>query len=242
MTEPLTFEEHLYLAENTTNLQEKINLLTSSLSVWTVNNGIEKLSEVYYKIGLTAFQKGWYEDSQESLWRALEQNTENQESRDLIQVIKNIFDLYQKAMEHEVNHYFLKAKETYFQILDLNSGDFNAYYNLGNNAIARYENDEAIEHYSKCIEMQDDFETVYYNRAWLYEKMKNIDAAIQDYIHVTNLNPENVKAWFNLGHIYFELGETIKALHCYQRAAELGEDEAILIINEINNTQLGKNQ
>ncbi|WP_455383172.1 tetratricopeptide repeat protein, partial [Salinispira pacifica] len=65
------------------------------------------------------------------------------------------------------------------------------YYDLGNNYLAKKENDKAEEMYSKAIDINSSFASPYLNRANVRVQAKKYDAAIDDYVTYLGLKPND---------------------------------------------------
>ena len=76
-----------------------------------------------------------------------------------------------------------------------------SYYELG-----QYQ--QAIEDYTKAIELPDEriYKTLWYNsRGETYRYKRYFDSAIKDYEQSILLDPENPYAYYNLGIVYYSL-------------------------------------
>ena len=87
---------------------------------------------------------------------------------------------------------------------------------------------QAIEYYHKIISIDPAFEEIIYELADLYEKQKDIDAALSVYDYLDNeaINGGKEDMYRHKGTLYYNRKEFNKALDCYQRANELSTDHS----------------
>ena len=84
-----------------------------------------------------------------------------------------------------------------------------------------YEADPTDTEAVKCLNVLSD---VFYKRANGYLDRGNLHQALLDYEKSVSLNSGNTEAWYNLGGIYFNLHDTLKANFAWQRVKELEPD------------------
>jgi len=86
---------------------------------------------------------------------------------------------------------------------------------------------QAIECYRKIIAIDPGSSEVIYDLAALYEKQKDIDAALSVYDYLDNeaINCGKEDMYRCKGTLYYNRKEWNKALDCYQRAYELSTDD-----------------
>ncbi len=53
-------------------------------------------------------------------------------------------------------------------------------------------------------------------------------AAIQAYLNITNLDPKDGRAWYRLGFSYHSLGQHEKAVECYSKSIEIGNNPVVM--------------
>jgi len=102
-----------------------------------------------------------------------------------------------------------------------NSLEANRYFNLGNEAALRNDLDEAIEYYTKAINIKPKFTESYFNRAKTYLVKGEMDKVLEDYTIVIKLDPKSAEAYSLLGEVYYFRGEYDKAIDYYSRALQL---------------------
>lgn len=72
--------------------------------------------------------------------------------------------------------------------------------------------DEAIEDYSRAIELSPNNTAAYNNRGVAYQKKGKLDLAIKDYNKTIKLDPDDANAYCNRGNVYREKGEFNRAI------------------------------
>ena len=92
--------------------------------------------------------------------------------------------------------------------------------------IERGEQDKAIQHFNKAIELKPDFFGAYNNRGIAYGKKGEFDSAIKDLNKTIELSPNNAEAHNNRGNAYKEKREVDAAIYNYNKAIELKPDSA----------------
>ncbi|PSB04588.1 tetratricopeptide repeat-containing S1 family peptidase [Merismopedia glauca] len=84
---------------------------------------------------------------------------------------------------------------------------------------------EAIENYTKAIEIDPQYTNAYNNRGIAYGNLGNYQQAISDYARAIALNPQDPDAYYNRGNAYDDLGEYQKAISDYDRAITLNPQD-----------------
>ena len=79
---------------------------------------------------------------------------------------------------------------------------------------------EAIELYSRAIELDPDFASAYYNRGREYDTLGQLEKAIADYGRSLELSP-SADAYYNRGLAYRNLSDFAAAIADYDRAIAL---------------------
>lgn len=105
------------------------------------------------------------------------------------------------------------------------------YLREGNRLYDEKKFNQAVEAYTKAIELNPEYATSYNNRGFTYKNLKEFDKALADLNRAIDLNPDYVNAYYNLGNTYKALGDYDKALADYSRAIELNPD----YVNAYNN-------
>lgn len=124
----------------------------------------------------------------------------------------------------------VEAVENEEEDIDL-GGDADSYYNRGNALRDRQEYEQAIEEYTRAIEINPDFVNAYYNRGLTYSDLERYQRAIADYTKAVELNPEYLDAYNNRGILYANLQDYDKAIADYMTVIELDPDYVLVYNN-----------
>jgi len=89
-------------------------------------------------------------------------------------------------------------------MLSLSLGAQNAkkFYKTGEDFIESENFEDAIDQFSKAVDLDPDFEDAYLERAKAHEKLGNLKAAAADYDRLTAIEPKEENYYFNLGRLY----------------------------------------
>ena len=96
--------------------------------------------------------------------------------------------------------------------------------NEGNTHFKSKEFQKAIEKYSKAIELIDDNETFYSNRAACYQSLNQYDEAIRDCNKAIELNNAFVKAYIRLGALFLLKGDKTESKLNYEKVLALDSE------------------
>lgn len=97
---------------------------------------------------------------------------------------------------------------------------------LGNKAIAAKNFDEAIEHFTKAIELTPENHILYSNRSAAYASKKDWEHALQDATKTTELKPDWPKGWSRKGAALFGKGDLVGASEAYEAGLKLDPNNA----------------
>ncbi len=126
--------------------------------------------------------------------------------------IINCFENYDEVLESNYkDRYF--ARSYYKTALTL-------YY------LNRYE--EAIDYYSKAIEINPLYEKAFINKGIILAKLMAFDEALYSFNMALEINDKSEISYFNIGIIYSRLERYEDALYYFNKASELGYDYAYL--------------
>ena len=137
------------------------------------------------------------------------------------------------------NYYLRKLEETYTtkgeeyktifyanEILKLNPNSADGYWYRAY-AMAEIEKySEAIEDYSKAIELGDNDTNTFNNRGFAKENLKDFYGAIFDYDTAIKVDSENSLAYFNRGYAKQSIGDRKGACDDWRKAYSLGYGNA----------------
>ena len=100
--------------------------------------------------------------------------------------------------------------------------------NKGNAYCDQGEFDEAIQEFTKAIELDPEYALAYNNRGVAYDEKGEYDKAIADCNKAIELNPELDEPYFGRGLGYMELGQKEKAISDFEKSIELSENPALI--------------
>ena len=106
---------------------------------------------------------------------------------------------YQNAIRH------------YTKVIELNSGNVEAYYNRGSIHSIRKEFPAAIQDFNKVIELNPEHTEAYYSRGSTYLNIKEPSEAIQDFSKIITLDLGNAEAYYSRGRAYLSMEKWEKA-------------------------------
>ncbi len=86
------------------------------------------------------------------------------------------------------------------------------------------DSDNAIEAFSKAIELDPYYADAYNRRGWEYGMKHQYDRGIEDYNKVISLEPGNAGAYRMRGNYYYNKGQDSRGLADYKKACELNRD------------------
>jgi Flp pilus assembly protein TadD len=104
--------------------------------------------------------------------------------------------------------------------------DATIYYKRGVAFQSLGELDEAIDDYSRALELDPSNALAYNNRGIVWHRKDELENAIADYDRAIELDPEDAVAYNNRGLAWEEAGELDKAIDDYNRAIELDPEDA----------------
>jgi tetratricopeptide (TPR) repeat protein len=105
------------------------------------------------------------------------------------------------------------------------------YRELGDLCFLRNRLKEALEYYSKAIELDPENERAYHNRGDVHYELKMFEEAITDYDKAIELDPRSAVSYKNRGNAYFKLYQFDKAIADYDKAIEIDADYALAYNN-----------
>jgi len=127
---------------------------------------------------------------------------------------------------------FEDAIEDLNRALDLSQGMNNKqlenkiYINRGAAYQKLFQNDAALNDYSKAILLNNDNPDVYLYRGFLYYQSNDHPEALKDFNTVIELDPENPFAYYNRGMIYLKQEKMDEACDDFHNACERGNTNA----------------
>ena len=95
------------------------------------------------------------------------------------------------------------------------------YIRRGNRAYEEGRQQDAVDEYSKAIEIYPKNAVAYNNRGIVYYELGYYEKAIKDYDKAIEVDPNYAAAYTNRGIVFYELGQYEKAINDYDKAIEL---------------------
>ena len=144
---------------------------------------------------------------------------------DAINLLENAVTLMPNeiALKHYLSRFYLEdcrydmALEQLFEILDIDSDNLDAYWDLGNVQYEMGDYDSAIANYETVLEKIDSNAILFYQTALAYEANDNVDKAISNHLKAISCNE-------NFHPSYKKLGILFMARKDMDSAAEYFED------------------
>ncbi|KAL8896264.1 MAG: hypothetical protein Q9192_003183 [Flavoplaca navasiana] len=91
----------------------------------------------------------------------------------------------------------------------------------GNKAFAAKNFDEAIDKFSKAIDIEPENHVLYSNRSGAYASLKNFDKALEDATKTTEIKPDWAKGWGRKGAALHGTGDLVGANDAFEEALKL---------------------
>ena len=107
-------------------------------------------------------------------------------------------------------------------------------FHQGNLQVVLRNIDEAIEDYTRAINLDPNYVEAYKNRGMAYRNKGDYDLAIEDFGKAIQLNPNFAEAYFSRGSIYVKKGDIDHAMEDFSTAIELKPDYAEAYCNRGN--------
>ncbi|MGB3514019.1 MAG: tetratricopeptide repeat protein, partial [Microcoleaceae cyanobacterium] len=113
-----------------------------------------------------------------------------------------------------------EAINTYRQATILNPKFHRLYFYLGNALIHKFQNDKAVDAYLEAIRLKPEHPWFSnYSALWKFlVSQGQLQPVLKLYQNATQLNPNSVLCYLNLGEIFTEMGNIDEAITCYQTA------------------------
>ncbi|MFN4082039.1 MAG: tetratricopeptide repeat protein [Bacteroidia bacterium] len=153
---------------------------------------------------------------------------EHQKSIALLQDLRKS-DKENAYIYHMLGMNYRELKDTaraiyYFQTAtEYDDKDYDSYMYLGNLYAARLQ-PVAFEYFKAAIKIMPRSTEAYFARAVLAQQLKLYKQAIADYRFVIDKEPENYKAYYNVGYINFEIDKLDEALRNFNIATRMNNN------------------
>ena len=112
--------------------------------------------------------------------------------------------------------------------ITIKAQDADAYKKEGNLKFATSKYEEAIELYTKGLELDSENHILYGNRAAACLKMERFDNALSDAQMSVQLEPKWVKGYHRAASAYVALGRLNEAIEQYEKALQINPDDKSL--------------
>jgi len=157
--------------------------------------------------------------------------------------LKDKNDLNLKARNYE--YFFNRAQDKfeladyeesildYNKALELSPTEICLVYSMRGNAKRNLGDfDGAISDQNKALDFDPLYADGYFNRGSAKYKMGDFAGAIEDYTQVIKINPKDSDAFFNRANIKKEIGDMRGACEDWKKGAELGDEDAVKLVQE----------
>jgi len=95
------------------------------------------------------------------------------------------------------------------------------YFKTGEDFVEAENYKDAIDQFSKAIELESDYEDAYLERAKSKEKLGELENAAEDYKRLTAIEPKESEYYYNLGRLYFQVEKFEASIEPLSSAIEL---------------------
>ncbi len=143
---------------------------------------------------------------------------------DAINLLENAVTLMPNeiALKHYLSRFYLEdcrydlAMEQLFEILDIDSDNLDAYWDLGNIQFEVGDYDSAIDNYENVLEKVTNNAVLYYQTAIAYEANDNIDKAISNHLKAISCNENFHPSYKKLGILFMARNDNESAIEYFQ--------------------------
>ena len=146
------------------------------------------------------------------------------------------------ALKHYLSRFYLEdcrydlAMDQLFEILDIDSDNLDAYWDLGNIQFEIGDYDSAVANYETVLEKINDNAVLYYQTAIAYEANDNIDKAISNHLKALSCNENFHPSYKKLGILFMARNDIEGAIEYFEDYLkfDLPEDEKKNIEDTLN--------
>jgi len=132
---------------------------------------------------------------------------------------------YAMALHYRNQGDYETAERYALRAIELASGNYHAYENLGTINAYQKNYDDAIEYYKKAIELNPKFYSAHNNLGLVYSYIGDFNNSIFYINKAVEINPKLSKAYNDLGTVYGQIGEFDKAIELISKAIEINPSE-----------------
>lgn len=181
-----------------------------ALSETNVQNSA--LAQTYFYRGLVHQDMG-----NESL-AEIDWNTAFELEPNILNIILSDVDGYLMVSSYEIAHLLVE------RVLDIDSDNFQAYFERGKINVAENNSDAAITDFERAIELNPNMVRAYYELGNIYADLDNPEVAIANYEQVISIIPTAYFAYVGRGNVLLSMGATAAAIDDYAHAVEIVPD------------------
>lgn len=175
----------------------------------------------YWHLGLARLLQGEELEAQSVWLLAITQATpENVE----LWMTQLVGVLEAEALRHLPAGNLQQAERIYWQILELNTDNIQAYYNLGTALLLQEKLDEAVACLQRAIEIEPDFAEAYQNLGYVFQRQENVEEAICCYSKALKINPDWSDTHYQLGKCFTKQGKLDEAIACFKTVIQIKPD------------------
>lgn len=126
------------------------------------------------------------------------------------------------ALKHYLSRFYLEdcrydlAMDQLFEILDIDSDNLDAYWDLGNIQFELGDYDSAVDNYENVLEKITDNAVLYYQTAIAYEANDNIDKAISNHLKALSCNENFHPSYKKLGILFMARNDNESAIEYFE--------------------------
>lgn len=228
---------------------QELKRLNGSLGPQEMRTELEQIiadhpdfAKAHNDLGILYHQVGDIQEAQSHLVRAAELEPDN------VQILKNLADFYHTELGDKS-----KALAAYEKILVNNPIDLVTLMICGHLCVSQHQFEQAKGYYTKIVEIEPwnaeaaDYihkieeldlnqgaakaQDSFYQAAQAFVESGNLEAAIGKLEELLQLQPDSALVYNDLGVLYFNLGQKVKAGQCYEKAVTLSPENVTYLKN-----------
>lgn len=126
------------------------------------------------------------------------------------------------ALKHYLSRFYLEdcrydlAMDQLFEILEIDSDNLDAYWDLGNIQFELGDYDSAVENYENVLDKVTDNAVLYYQTGIAYEAADNIDKAISNHLKAVSCNENFHPSYKKLGILFMARNDKESAIEYFE--------------------------
>ena len=244
-TDPMGWMNRGQVRRNRRNVQGAYDDFSKTVTLDSTNG------DGYFMLALTAHQLGNYNEALAANTKAIEIGNgygsqtllnraqtyirlgKNQKALEDFATAIKMKDANLKQAHFDRGQLYMRTNETklaledYKRVVELNPNNLQLTWDIGRISYEIEEYTDALTYYSKAIDRIDKPQAqMLLVRGEVFEKLKNYEAAIQDYTRVIEMKQDLANAHYLRGQATARLGKKEEACVDWIKAAELGHQEA----------------